>query len=72
MSEIHYIVCDNCQKKESKDALAPVFHKLILGGSDMEVSSRSCEESTYHFCSIDCMVKLVSSVDFQYGEMERD
>ena len=73
MSETYFISCDNegCDETTNpNDYGASVFHKVILGGSDFELSCMSPEERQLDFCSLDCMKEWINKTIQEQNAVE--
>jgi len=60
MSYSSYTKCDNpkcINQVDNANALSPTYHKLIIGGSDFEMSFNGDRE--LDFCCIECLKEFL-------------
>ena len=63
MTHINITKCDGpgCKKKvDTSEWHSPTYHKIILGGSDFEMSFSGQQD--FDFCSIGCMVRFLDGL----------
>ena len=66
MTHINLTKCDgpSCEKQvDTSEWHSPTYHKIILGGSDFEMTCASfLGEREFDFCSIECMQEFLSEL----------
>lgn len=63
MTHINLTKCDgpSCERQvDSSEWHSPTYHKIILGGSDFEMSFNDSRE--FDFCSIECMQEFLNTL----------